>query len=171
MFFRSFFKNLFKPRSKFLSKNKTHLMLAGINQKIFLSHWGKPDLLISLDRLEGFYSFNQISIQNEISQGDQYLVWIYEKRDRIIIFKKGSLISHFKLSQFRNRLRNILLEKNSKSTQASGSFFLFPQNACSLSELFNQKIKMIDVGKVFHKCYKVIRFIKREAIRCRSFIG
>lgn len=126
MIFRSIFITLLKPRSKFLSKNKTHLMLAGINQKIFLSQWGEPELRISLDKLKGFYSINQISIQNEICQEDQYTVWIYEKRDRIFIFKKGSLISHFKLSQFRNRLKNVLIEKNSKSTQASESFFVSP---------------------------------------------
>lgn len=122
MVLQTFFNNLFKPRSS-LPKQKTHLMLAGINQKIFLTQWGEPDLKISLDRLQGFYSPRQILLKTEVTPEDHYTVWIYEKKDRIFFFKRGSLISHFKWSQFKSRLKQPSFENHPKTYRPPRSFF------------------------------------------------
>jgi hypothetical protein len=76
-------------------------MLAGINQTVFLNHWGIPEIKISLDRLQGYYELDSLSLNTEPSEEDNNTVWIYEKKDRIFFFKKGKLISHFRWSEFR----------------------------------------------------------------------
>ncbi len=122
MILQTFFNNLFKPRPTYPKQN-THLMLTGINQKIFLAQWGEPDLKISLDRLQGFYSSRQILLKTEATPEDYYTVWIYEKRDRIFFFKRGSLISHFKWSQFKNRLKRSSFENHPKTYRPTRSFY------------------------------------------------
>ena len=78
-------------------------MLAGINQTVFLNHWGIPEIKISLDRLQGYYELDSLSLNTEPSEEDNNTVWIYEKKDRIFLFKKGKLISHFRWSEFREK--------------------------------------------------------------------
>lgn len=122
MVLQTFFNHLFKSRPPY-QKQSTHLMLAGINQKIFLTQWGEPDLKISLDRLQGLYSPRQILLKTEATPEDHYTVWIYEKKDRIFFFKKGSLISHFKWSQFKNRLKKPFIDTHPKTYRPPRSFF------------------------------------------------
>ncbi len=83
------------------SRGNQHLMLAGINQTLFLNHWGIPEIKISLDRLQGYYELDSLSLNTEPSEEDNNTVWIYEKKDRIFFFKRGKLISHFRWSEFR----------------------------------------------------------------------
>ncbi len=84
-------------------RNNSHLMLAGINQTIFLNQWGVPEIKISLDRLQGSYELDSLSLSTEPNEGDSHTVWIYEKKDRIFFFKRGKLISHFRWSEFREK--------------------------------------------------------------------
>jgi len=104
-------------------RQNTHLILAGLNQKLFLNQWGEPEIKISLDQLQGSYAPKQVSINNEINPEDKYTVWIYEKKDRIIFFKRGSLISHFKLSEFKDRLRKLSVENSFRPSHKSRPFF------------------------------------------------
>jgi hypothetical protein len=122
MALQTIFNNFFRPRPSYPRQN-THLMLAGINQKIFLNQWGEPDLKISLDRLQGFYSSRQIILKNEVSPEDHYTVWIYENKDRIFFFKRGSLISHLKWSQFKSRLKRPFFENHPKAYHPLRPFF------------------------------------------------
>ena len=85
------------------SRNNQHLMLAGINQTVFLNHWGIPEIKISLDRLQGYYELDSLSLNTEPSEEDNNTVWIYEKKDRIFFFKRGKLISHFRWGEFREK--------------------------------------------------------------------
>jgi hypothetical protein len=94
--------NILKGSSRPL-RNNQHLMLAGINQTIFLNHWGIPEIKISLDRLQGYYELDSLSLNTEPSEEDNNTVWIYEKKDRIFFFKRGKLISHFRWSEFREK--------------------------------------------------------------------
>ncbi len=94
-------KNPLPPRPMMARQN--HLMLAGINQTVFLNQWGIPEIKISLDRLGGFFNLDSMSFHIDSPEEDPYTVWIYEKRDRILFFKRGKLISHFKWSEFREK--------------------------------------------------------------------
>jgi hypothetical protein len=96
--------NLLKSPSR-PARHHSHLMLAGINQTVFLNHWGIPEIKINLDRLQGYYELDSLSLNTEPSEGDNNTVWIYEKKDRIFFFKKGKLISHFRWSEFREKWR------------------------------------------------------------------
>jgi len=85
------------------SRSTQHLMLAGINQTIFLNNWGVPEIKISLDRLQGYYELDSLSLNTEPNEEDSHTVWIYEKKDRIFFFKRGKLVSHFRWSGFREK--------------------------------------------------------------------
>jgi len=103
------------------SRNNQHLMLAGINQTLFLNHWGIPEIKISLDRLQGYYELDSLSLNTEPSEEDNNTVWIYEKKDRIFFFKRGKLISHFRWSEFRENWKKSKEETDSRPIRkASG---------------------------------------------------
>ena len=96
-----------------LSRGNQHLMLAGINQIIFLNHWGVPEIKISLDRLQGYYELDSLSLNTEPDNEDSHTVWIYEKKDRIFFFKRGKLVSHFRWSEFREKWKKSKEETDS----------------------------------------------------------
>jgi hypothetical protein len=79
-----------------------HSMLTGIYQTVFLHQWGVPEIKMSLDRLQGFYKLDVLLLDHEPSEED-HTVWIYEKRDKILFFKRGKLLSHFKWNEFKER--------------------------------------------------------------------
>jgi hypothetical protein len=96
-------------------------MLAGINQTLFLNHWGIPEIKISLDRLQGYYELDSLSLNTVPSEEDNNTVWIYEKKDRIFFFKRGKLISHFRWSEFRENFKKSKEETDSRPIRkASG---------------------------------------------------
>ncbi len=111
------------------SRRTQHLMLAGINQAIFINHWGVPEIKISLDRLQGYYELDSLSLNNESNDEDSHTVWIYEKKDRIFFFKRGKLISHFRWSEFREKCKN---PKEDISFQTSGKFSALLSSTFSL---------------------------------------
>jgi hypothetical protein len=92
-------------------------MLAGINQLIFINNWGIPEIKISLDRLEGYYELDSLSLNAEPEEEDPHTVWIYEKKDRILFFKRGKLVSHFRWSGFREKWKK---PKEQMDSRASG---------------------------------------------------
>ena len=105
------------------SRGNQHLMLAGINQIIFLNHWGVPEIKISLDRLQGYYELDSLSLNTEPDNEDSHTVWIYEKKDRIFFFKRGKLVSHFRWSEFREKWKKSKEETDSwPIRKASGSW-------------------------------------------------
>ena len=112
--------NIWKSPSR-PHRTNHHLMLAGINQTIFLNHWGVPDIKISLDRLQGFYELDSLSLNTEANEEDCHTVWIYEKKDRIFFFKRGKLVSHFRWSEFREKWKKPQEEANFRfAKRASG---------------------------------------------------
>jgi hypothetical protein len=99
---QSFILNIWKHQPKPVVE-RHHLMLAGINQRVFLSQWGEPEIKISLDRLKGFYKLNSLFLDNESNEEETYTVWIYKKMDRILFFTKKKLILHFKWTEFKEK--------------------------------------------------------------------
>ena len=106
------------PRS---SRSTQHLMLAGINQTIFLNNWGVPEIKISLDRLQGYYELDSLSLNTEHNEEDSHTVWIYEKKDRIFFFKRGKLVSHFRWSGFREKWKKPKEETDFRTPRKSST--------------------------------------------------
>src|SRR4030042_3135585 len=80
-----------------------HSMLTGIYQTVFLNQVGVPEIKISLDRFQGFFELDALFLKSEPSEEDSHRVWIYEKRDMILFFERGRLVSHFRGGEFRER--------------------------------------------------------------------
>jgi hypothetical protein len=105
------------------SRGNQHLMLAGINQIIFLNHWGVPEIKISLDRLQGYYELDSLSLNTEPDDEDSHTVWIYEKKDRIFFFKRGKLVSHFIWSEFKEKWKKPKQEAEVQAPRKSSALF------------------------------------------------
>jgi hypothetical protein len=100
--------HLWKPQSRRIPERR-HLMLAGINQAVFLNQWGAPEVRINVDRLEDFC--HRGSVASDASPGEEvfHSIWIYAKKDRICFFTNKRLVSHFKWSAFQEKKK--VLEK------------------------------------------------------------
>jgi hypothetical protein len=92
----------YKPRSRYPT-GQVHLKFAGINQEIFLRHWGMPEINISSDNLQKFFSLDFLPSNDDSSENDPITVWIYEKMDMFVLFRKGKLIAHFRWTEFKER--------------------------------------------------------------------
>src|SRR4030043_2160731 len=92
----SFLKSPSRP-----SRGHQHLMLAGINQTIFLNQWGEPETQISLKRLGSLDKMGSIFLIEDPAREAPHSIWIYKKKDRILFFTKKRLISHSRWSEFR----------------------------------------------------------------------
>jgi hypothetical protein len=99
-----------------------HAMLTGIYQTVFLNQWGVPEIKISLDRLQGVFELDALFLNSEPSEDDNHTVWIYEKRDMILFFKRGRLVSHFRWSEFKERWKAAKEETVSQPNKRSSSF-------------------------------------------------
>lgn len=111
------FKGSPRPSRSNRQGSNQHLMLAGINQLIFINNWGIPEIKLSLDRLQGYYELGSLSLNAEPEEEDPHTVWIYEKKDRILFFKRGKLVSHFRWSGFREKRKK---PKEPMDSRASG---------------------------------------------------
>jgi hypothetical protein len=97
-------------------------MLSGINQEIFLRHWGTPELNINLDNLREFIKLDFLPLDID-SFGDETLTaWIYEKMDIFILFRKGKLIAHFKWSELREKFKRSKVEVDSEGVKKPQDF-------------------------------------------------
>lgn len=102
-----------KPRQK-RGMARTHLMLAGIDQTVFLKQWGEPETQIGLSRLGSSCKLGSFFLIVNSSEEAHHSVWIYKKKDRILFFTKKRLTSHFKWSEFKES------SKRPKETVTSG---------------------------------------------------
>jgi len=94
--------NLLKQEPRRITERR-HLMLAGIDQNLFLNQWGKPEIQIALDLLEGFYKKDSVAVSTDTPGEPLHSVWIYKNRNRIFFFTRKKLVSHFKWSDFREK--------------------------------------------------------------------
>ena len=80
-----------------------HVMLAGINQTLFLNQWGVPETQIGLKRVGSLDKLGSLFLIEDSAEEAHYSVWIYKKRDRILFFTKKRLVSHSRWSEFREK--------------------------------------------------------------------
>ena len=114
----SLISNFCKPRPKYPT-GQIHLKLAGINQEIFVRQWGPPEIDITLENLERFFSLDVLPLNSDSTENNPITVWIYEKVDMFVLFSKGKLIAHFKWSEFKERSKKPRLEMDSEGKKPS----------------------------------------------------
>lgn len=112
----SLISNFCKPRPKYPT-GQIHLKLAGISQDIFVRQWGAPEIDITLENLERFFSLDFLSLNSDPSENNPMTAWIYEKVDIFVLFSKGKLIAHFKWSEFKERCKKPVAEIDSQGTK------------------------------------------------------
>jgi hypothetical protein len=100
-----------------------HLMLAGINQTIFLNQWGIPETRIGLKRLGSLDKLGSLFLIEDSAEEALYSVWIYKKRDRILFFTKKRLISHSRWSEFREKWKKTNEETDLGAPRNSSPLF------------------------------------------------
>jgi hypothetical protein len=84
---------------------RTHLVLAGISQTVFLKQWGEPETQIGLNCLGSLCNLGSLFLIAEPAVEVRHSVWIYKKKDRILFFTRKRLTSHFKWSEFKERCK------------------------------------------------------------------
>lgn len=97
--------------------DRAHLMLAGINQEVFLRQWGMPEIHVSFNHLQEYFKLDIFSLNNDSSGDDPPTAWIYEKRDMFVLFRRGKLIVHFKWSELKERIKNSKVKIDSGGTK------------------------------------------------------
>jgi len=80
---------------------RPHLMLTGINQKVFLNQWGEPETQVGLNRLGRLNNLGTLFLITDPGEETHFSVWIYKKKDSILFFTKEKLVSHFSCKYFR----------------------------------------------------------------------
>ncbi len=108
--------NLCKSRSKYQT-GQIHLKLAGMNQEIFQRHWGAPEIDITLENLERFFSLDFLPLNMDSPESNPITVWIYEKVDIFVLFSKGKLVAHFKWSEFKERFKKPVAKVDSEAAE------------------------------------------------------
>lgn len=96
--------NLCKPRPKY-PQGQIHLKLAGMNQDIFIRQWGEPEIDTTLEKLKRLLSLDFLPFIRETFENDTTRVWIYEKMDMFVLFRKGNLVAHFRWSEFKEKFK------------------------------------------------------------------
>jgi len=117
----SLISNFCKPRQKYQT-GQIHLKLAGINQEIFVRQWGAPEVDTTLEDLQRFFSLDFLPSSSNTFESDPTTVWIYEKMDRFVLFRKGKLIAHFKWSELKQRSEKPKGQINSSEGATPPSF-------------------------------------------------
>ncbi len=86
--------NFHKSRAR-EAPERPHLMLTGINQKVFLKEWGEPETQLSLSQLGELERLGAIFLVTDHIEETPLSVWVYKKKKSILLFAKEKLISHF----------------------------------------------------------------------------
>ncbi len=100
----SLISNFYRPRPRY-PRGQIHLKLAGISQDIFIRQWGTPELEVTLQDLQRFFSLDFLPLDSHSPEDHPMAAWIYEKVDMFVLFSEGKLIAHFKWSEFKERFR------------------------------------------------------------------
>ncbi len=95
--------HLWKSRPKQIPE-RPHLFMAGLNQKVFLKQWGKPETQVSLNQLGTLSKLGTMFLITDPAEEAHISVWIYKKKNSILLFTKEKLVSHFSFRRFRYEL-------------------------------------------------------------------
>ena len=83
---------------------RPHLFMKGLNQKVFLSQWGAPETQVSLNQLGKLSKLGTMFLITDPAEEAHISVWIYKKKNSILLFEKEKLVSHFSLRRFEREL-------------------------------------------------------------------
>ncbi|HUL31094.1 MAG TPA: hypothetical protein VLZ03_11635 [Thermodesulfobacteriota bacterium] len=78
--------------------------MAGLNQKIFLTQWGEPETQVNLNQLGKLSKLGTMFLVTDPDDQAHTSVWIYKKRNSILLFTKEKLVSHFSFNRFKYEL-------------------------------------------------------------------
>jgi hypothetical protein len=81
-----------RPRE---TPERPHLLLTGINQKVFLKQWGEPETQLGLSQVGKSERLGTIFLITNRPEESPLSVWIYKKKKSILLFAKERLVSHF----------------------------------------------------------------------------
>jgi hypothetical protein len=81
---------------------RPHSFMTGLNQKVFLSQWGAPETQVSLNQLGKLNKLGTVFLITEPAEEAHISVWIYKKKNSILLFAKEKLVSHFSFRRFRH---------------------------------------------------------------------
>ncbi len=98
--------NLRKSRPK-QAPEHAHSFMKGLNQKVFLSQWGAPETQVSLNQLGKLANLGTVFLITEPDEEAHISVWIYKKKNSILLFAKEKLISHFSFKRFERELEQV----------------------------------------------------------------
>jgi hypothetical protein len=84
--------------------DRPHLFMTGLNQKVFLSQWGAPEAQVSLNQLGKLSKLGTVFLITEPAEEAHISVWIYKKKNSILLFAKEKLVSHFSFRRFKHEL-------------------------------------------------------------------
>ena len=93
-------------------RHRQHLMLAGINQSVFLQEWGFPEAELYLDRIQGLFKRDAtfMEARSTDTEEDHYTMWVYRKRNKVLFFIRGTMVSHLSCTEFKERQKNRTLK-------------------------------------------------------------
>lgn len=80
--------------------DRPHLSLAGLNQKVFLNQWGKPETQVGLNQIGRINKLGTLFLITDPTENAHLNVWIYNKKDSILLFTKEKLVSHFSCKRY-----------------------------------------------------------------------
>jgi hypothetical protein len=92
-----------KSRTKQIPE-QPHLFMTGLNQKIFLNQWGEPETQVSLNQLGKLSKLGTMFLITDPAEQAHISVWIYKKKNSILLFAKEKLVSHFSFRRFEHEL-------------------------------------------------------------------
>jgi len=95
--------HLRKSRPKQIPE-RPHLFMTGLNQKVFLSQWGAPETQVCLNQLGKLRKLGTMFLITEPAEEAHISVWIYKKKNSILLFTKEKLVSHFSFRRFQDVL-------------------------------------------------------------------
>jgi len=80
---------------------RPHLFMTGLNQKIFLNQWGQPEAQITLHQPDKLSKLRPMfSMLAHVEEG-HLSVWIYKKKNSVLLFAKEKLVSHFSCKELK----------------------------------------------------------------------
>ncbi len=95
--------NLRKSRQKQIPENP-HLFMTGLNQKVFLSPWGAPETQVGLNQLGKLSKLGTMFLITDPAEQAHISVWVYKKKNSILLFAKEKLVSHFSFRRFKDEV-------------------------------------------------------------------
>ena len=81
---------------------RPHLFMTGLNQRVFLNQWGEPEAQVTLNQLGKMSNLG--TILTDPAEEANLSVWIYKKKNSILLFAKEKLVSHFSCDKFKSLL-------------------------------------------------------------------